>query len=87
MHSGLGSIVETWNLGCNIEIGRHTEESDKNNKKVKDYSYRERLERLGLTTLLERRIRGDLIETFKMIEFLIMVDIFKIFLLELEIYC
>ena len=29
--------------------------------KVKDYSYRERLEKLELTTLLEQRIRGDLI--------------------------
>ncbi len=27
--------------------------------------YRERLKKLGLTTLLERRMRGDLIETFK----------------------
>ena len=37
-------------------------------KRVKDYSYRERLEKLGLTILLERRIRGDLIETFKIIK-------------------
>ena len=36
-------------------------------KRVKHYCYRERLEKLGLTTLLERRIRGDLIETFKII--------------------
>ena len=36
-------------------------------KRVKAYSYLERLERLGLTTLLERRMRGDLIEAFKMI--------------------
>ena len=28
-------------------------------------SYKERLLKLGLTTLLERRARGDLIETFK----------------------
>ena len=28
-------------------------------------SYRERLQKLGLTTLIERRMRGDLIETFK----------------------
>ena len=33
----------------------------------KYYSYRERLEKLGLTTLLERRMRGDLIKTFKII--------------------
>ena len=30
-------------------------------------SYRERLEKLGLTTLVERRNRGDLIETFKIL--------------------
>ena len=33
-------------------------------KTVKDYSYRERLEKLGLTSLQERRIRSDLIKTF-----------------------
>ena len=30
-------------------------------------TYRERLEKLGLTTLLERRMRGDLIEVFKIV--------------------
>ena len=30
-------------------------------------SYRERLNQLGITTLLERRARGDLIETFKIL--------------------
>ena len=34
---------------------------------LKNISYRERLKSLGLTTLLERRMRGDLIETFKII--------------------
>ena len=29
--------------------------------------YRQRLQRLRLTTLLERRMRGDLIETFKIV--------------------
>ena len=32
-----------------------------------DLSYKQRLETLGLTTLLERRMRGDLIETFKIL--------------------
>ena len=36
-------------------------------KRARDYSYRERLEKLGWTFLLERRMRGDLIETFKII--------------------
>ena len=31
-------------------------------------SYRERLDKLNLTTLLERRVRGDLIEMFKIQE-------------------
>ena len=34
-----------------------------------------RLEKLKLTTLLERRMKGDAIETFKIMEFLIIVDI------------
>ena len=42
-------------------------------------SYRKRLQRLVLTTLLERRKRGDLIETFKIMEFLIMEDSFQYF--------
>ena len=37
-------------------------------------SYEERLRRTGLTPLEERRIRGDLIETFKMIEGISKVD-------------
>ena len=36
-------------------------------KRVKDYTYRERLKKIGLSTLLERRIRGNRIETFKII--------------------
>ena len=63
-----------------------TKKSDKNNKKVKkNYGYWEKQEILGLTTLLKRRKRGDLIETFKRMEFLIMVDIFLIFLFETKI--
>ena len=34
---------------------------------VENFSYRERLDKLGLTTLLERRMRGDLIETYKIV--------------------
>ena len=29
------------------------------------FTYKERLEKLGLTTLLERRARGDLIESYR----------------------
>ena len=45
-----------------------------------------RLGEFGVTTLLERIMIGDRIETFKIMEFLIMVDILSIFLHELEIY-
>ena len=36
-------------------------------KGLENLTYKNRLESLGLTTLLERRMRGDLIETFKII--------------------
>ena len=45
-------------------------------KRIKDFSYRERLEKIGLTTLLERKISRDLIEIFKIMEFRIIGDIF-----------
>ena len=46
----------------------HIKKSDKTNlKKKKDYRYRERLEKLWLTTFLDRRMRGDLVETFKIL--------------------
>jgi len=37
-------------------------------------SYEERLVETGLTTLVDRRIRGDLIETFKMVKGISTVD-------------
>ena len=37
-------------------------------KREKDYSYSERFEKFGLSTFLERRMRADLIETFKIID-------------------
>ena len=67
-YSGLDSNVETWKFECNTKIDNYTKKSDKIiKKKVKYYSHRERLEKLGLTTLQERRMRGDLIEAFKII--------------------
>ena len=36
-------------------------------KIVKDYSYWERLKKLRLKALLERRMKGDIIKTFKII--------------------
>ena len=43
------------------------------------YIYNERLRRTGLTTLEERRTRGDLIETFKMVKGINKVDYTKFF--------
>ena len=34
---------------------------------MKNLSYEERLAKLGLTTLVERRFRGDMIETYKLL--------------------
>ena len=60
----MGSSVKTWEFQFYIEIGRHTKMID---KKVKDYNYRERLKDLRLSILPERRMKGDLIENFKII--------------------
>ena len=37
-------------------------------KRIKDYSYSEKLEKLRLTILLERRFRGNQNKTFKIIK-------------------
>ena len=79
------SIHGNWNVILRLE--RIQRKVIKSNKKVKDYHYKKRLKKLGLTILLESRMEGDLIETFKVVRFLVMVDIFLKFLLEQEIYC
>ena len=58
-------------------------------KRLKDYCYRNRLlEKLGWTPLQERRMRGDFIETFKIINRINNYDRhISIFLLDMEIYC
>ena len=57
-------------------------------KRVKDYSYTKRLEELGKTTLLEKIMKGDLIETFKIINGISNYSRhFVTFLLVLKIYC
>ena len=45
----------------------NTNENNNKKIKVKYFSDEERLQKLGLTTLLERRMRNDLIETFQII--------------------
>ena len=56
----------TWKLKYNTEIRRHVK-SDKNNCKNEVYCYWEGLEKGGLTTLQQRRMRGDLIDNFEII--------------------
>ena len=58
-------------------------------KRVKDYSYTERVEKLGLTTLLKIRMRDNLNETFKIInEISNSNNRYSVtFLPKLEIYC
>ena len=57
-------------------------------KLEKDYSYQVRLQKLRLTNLQERSVRGDLTETLKMINGMSNYCR-RLFnnLLELEIYC
>ena len=56
-------------------------------KRVKNYSYRERWREIKIT-LLERRTRGDLIETFKVINGISNYNRhLRNIPLELEIYC
>ena len=45
------------------------------------------MEKLVLNTLFERKMSGDLIETFKTMESLIIVKIFVNISLKQEIYC
>ena len=84
----MDSGVETWKLECNTETGGYTKKSDKNNKKVKDYSYRERWAKLGLPNLLERRMRCHLIGTYKIIN---RISSYSRYLFnispQIEIYC
>ena len=49
-------------LCLDIKIWEHSKKSDKNNKEWK-ISYREKLKKLGLTILLKRRMKSNLIET------------------------
>ena len=78
LYSGLSFIIKTMKLMCNIEIrGHFLKKVTKIIKRVKDDYYRERLEKLRLTPLLKRRMRDVLIDTFKILKYLIMVDIFS----------
>ena len=54
-YSGLGSSIEIWKLKCNIEIGGHTNRCDKNNKKKKGYSYRERIREIRINYFTRKK--------------------------------
>ena len=55
----------TWKLA--IELERVQKRATKRVPGLKDLSYAERLRELGLPTLVYRRLRGDLINTYKFI--------------------
>ena len=54
-------------MAHDTDIGRHTKKSDKNNKNSKSLQLLGDILILGLTTLQGRRMRGDLIKSFKML--------------------
>ena len=54
LYSSLGFSAETWKLECKIKFGGCTK-MVKVIKTIKDYCYRERLEKLELTNLLIRK--------------------------------
>ena len=83
----LGSNVVTWKLECYNDIGVHTKKNDKHNKIDKRYQLLRKQEKLEFTSFVERRLRGNQIETFKSMEFLIMVEFFSVFRSKMEIYC
>ena len=64
---GLRPVRQCQYIGVWCWNWRIYKKSDKNNKELKDYNYLERLKKLGITTLQERRMRDYLTETFKMI--------------------
>ena len=62
--------VQAWSPHFRKDIDsleRFQQRATKLVKSLKKLSYEERLKKLGLTTLEERRIRGDLIETYKIL--------------------
>ena len=57
-------------------------------KRLNDDNYDEVFEKLELTILRDRKFRGEQSETYEIINgFLIIEEIFPMFLLKLEIYC
>ena len=88
LYTGLGTSLEIdLKLECNFQIWGHTKKNDKNNKESKRLQLQGRLEKLGSIISLQRRMRGDLIGTFKVINGIYNNGRhFSRFLRELEIY-
>ena len=63
--------MQAWSPHCKNdikELENIQRRATKNVPELKNLPYEERLEKLKLTTLEERRIRGDMIQTFKIIK-------------------
>ena len=66
--SQLGYCIQVWIPETEHgKTGESAKKRHKNDSGYKDLSYEERLKRCGLTTLKERRSRGDLIKAYRII--------------------
>ena len=80
IQNGSKSVFQAWTEVCHeMFVSWEVQTMWNLQKTVCDYSYRERVEKIGSITLLERKMRSDLIKALKTMEFLIMVDIFWYF--------
>ena len=71
----LGYVVQAWNLEGDIEkIERVQRRATRVPTGFEKLEYEDRLKRLSLTTLQDRRMRGDLIETYKVLRYRESID-------------
>ena len=57
---------------------KNADRVDEVQRSLRNLSYKERLKRFGMCSLRRRRLRGDMIEVFKMIHDVDMVNIGKL---------